>query len=442
MHHLLSHRSWHALRPGPTFRVRWRAVTASALVLVALGLLFATPAVRAARATDTGEIDGTLVDGTANNAPLAGQTVTLRRQAGSDVRAVGTAVTNAQGVFQFTGLATDQNTVYAATVTYQGATYSTDVLALTGNAALRVTLLAYEATASDALIGIGPVAVQVQAPNVQAGTIDVAELVTVVNAGQHTYVGAPGPASGKPMNLLRFTLPAGATNLVTRDGFAGAQIIQVNGGFATTATVPPGQTQFSFTYSYPYDGTRSIFTYRALYPTARVVLVAPRGLHVRGSVFTSTGMQAGAGQGVQIWQSLPVATGSSASVVLSNLPVPGQTSDLNPAALDALAALLAALALGAVGYYVKRGTGRAVPTATAAAAAVAVPPSAATATAMATDTSSEALLRALARLDQARAAGDLEEAPYRIQREALKAELKTRLLAETSITVSGAGESR
>src|SRR5260370_20683903 len=225
MHHPPAYRSRHPRRRRPTFRMHWRAVTASALVLVALGLFFATPAVRAARAADTGAIDGALVDGSANNAPLAGQTVTLRRQAGSDVRAVGTSVTNAHGVFQFTGLATDQNTVYAATVTYQGATYSTDLLALTGNAALRVTLLAYEATASDALIGIGPVAVQVQPPNVQAGTIDVAELVTVVNAGQRTYVGAPGPANGKPMNLLRFALPAGAPNLGTRDGFPGAQTI-------------------------------------------------------------------------------------------------------------------------------------------------------------------------------------------------------------------------
>src|SRR5260370_14202873 len=101
-----------------------------------------------------------------------------------------------------------------------------------GRGALRVTLVAYEATASDALIGIGPVAVQVQPPNVQAGTIDVAELVTVGNAGQRTYVGAPGPANGQPMNLLRFALPAGATNLVTRDGVARAQTIHVNAGVA------------------------------------------------------------------------------------------------------------------------------------------------------------------------------------------------------------------
>src|SRR5260370_31169897 len=97
-----------------------------------------------------------------------------------------------------------------------------------GRGALRVTLVAYEATASDALIGIGPVAVQVQPPNVQAGTIDVAELGTVVNAGQRTYVGAPGPANGQPKNLPRLSLPAGPADLGAPARLPGAQPTPVN----------------------------------------------------------------------------------------------------------------------------------------------------------------------------------------------------------------------
>ncbi|HEV2237161.1 MAG TPA: hypothetical protein VGR57_10915, partial [Ktedonobacterales bacterium] len=102
--------------------------------LVALGtalLLGGALCAPTARAAGTGGIEGTLVDGTTGGTPLAGQTVTLMHQAGSALSQAGTAVTDGHGVFRFTGLATDPTDLYAATVTFQGAAYSTDVLVLT-----------------------------------------------------------------------------------------------------------------------------------------------------------------------------------------------------------------------------------------------------------------------------------------------------------------------
>ncbi|HEV2237532.1 MAG TPA: hypothetical protein VGR57_12790, partial [Ktedonobacterales bacterium] len=333
----------------------------------------------------------------------------------------------------FTGLATDPTDLYAATVTFQGAAYSTDVLVLTDNATTRVTLLAYEATSSDALIGIGPVAVQIQPPNVANGLIGVAELVTVVNAGQRTFVGSATPANGKPMNLLRFALPAGATNIVTRSGFDNAQTVQVDKGFATTATVPPGQTQFSFTFAFPYDGTRAAFTYKAIYPTARVLVVAPTALHVVATELKATSAPAGSGD-IQVWQSQAVPAGASVSLGLTDLPVPGEKSNLSPAALDALGALLALLALGTLAYVLRRR----VPTVPAARGAT----PAASVSAALDAPAPAALLRALAKLDADHAAGAIEDAPYQVQRAALKSELTTRALATAGASETGTGASQ
>jgi hypothetical protein len=400
--------------------------------LVALGaVLLLAGALQAplARAAGTGSIEGTLVDGTTGGTPLAGQTVTLQHQAGSALAQAGSAVTDAHGLFHFAGLATGPTDLYAASVTFQGAAYSTDVLVLAENTTTRVTLLAYEATNSDALIGIGPVAVQLQPPNVANGLIGVAELVTVVNAGQRTFVGSATPANGKPMNLLRFALPAGATNIVTRSGFDNAQTIQVDKGFATTATVPPGQTQFSFTFALPYDGTRAAFTYKAIYPTARVLVVAPRSLHVVAPELAATSAPAGSGD-LQVWQSQAVPAGATVGLGLTDLPVPGEKSNLSPAALDVLGALLALLALGALAY-VLRGRAPAPPAERRAASAASV-------TAALDAPAPAALLRALAKLDADHAAGTIENAPYQVQRTALKAELTTRVLATAGAGAAGA----
>ncbi len=410
----------------PHHHARLRRTALMPLAL-ALALAWAWPAV-AAHAAGTGRIDGTLVDGTTGGTPLAGQSVTLLHQAGSALEQAGTTVTDARGEFHFSGLAAGSGDLYAATVTYQGATYSTDVLVLAENAATRVTLLAYQATSSDALIGIGPVAIQIEPPNVASGLINVAELVTVVNAGQRTFVGSATPSGGRPMNLLRFALPAGATNIVTRTGFENAQTIQVDKGFATTATVPPGQTQFSFTFAFPYDGTRAAFSYKAIYPTARVLVVAPTSLRLLAPDLKATSAPAGAGS-IQVWQSQAVPAGASVSVGLTGLPVPGERSNLSAAALDALGALLALLALGALVYALRRG---ARPTAaTDAAGHQAGVSSALDAPAPAS------LLRALARLDEDRAAGMIDEAPYQVQRAALKTELTARVLAGVGAASAG-----
>jgi hypothetical protein len=406
----------------------------AALLAIGVTLLLGA-ALRApgARAAGTGRIDGNLVDGTTGGTPLAGQTVTLMHQAGSTISQAGATVTDAHGLFHFSGLATDPTDLYAATVTYQGAAYSTDVLVLAENSSARVTLLAYESTSSDALIGIGPIAVQIQSPNVANGLISVAELVTVVNGGQRTFVGSATPVDGKPMNLLRFALPAGAANIVTRSGFDNAQTIQVDRGFATTASVPPGQTQFSFTFTFPYDGTRAAFTYKAIYPTARVLVVAPRSVRIVAPELAPASAPAGSGN-IQVWQSQAVPAGASVSLGLTGLPLPGEKSNLNPLALDLLGALLALLALGALAYVLRRGvrataaTDAGAPAARLDAALDAAAPA--------------ALLRALVRLDEDHAAGSIEDAPYQVQRAALKAEITAHVLNTADAANAGTGAGR
>ena len=100
MHHVLPHCALRAFKLRGSRPARWSIMVTSALALAALGVLSGTPGAHAAVLANTGEIDGTLINGTAGNTPLAGQTVTLLRQSGADVSQMGTSVTNARGLFQ------------------------------------------------------------------------------------------------------------------------------------------------------------------------------------------------------------------------------------------------------------------------------------------------------------------------------------------------------
>jgi hypothetical protein len=411
---------------------------------LAAALLGASPLALAApppaSAASTGELDGNVLDGTTGGTPIAGQSVSLTLTNGPTTRTVTTTTTDAHGRFQFSGLATDPGAIYIATAQVQGVVYSTDPVTFAGTPRLEITLLAYESTSVATRIGFSLVTYQLAqtSADVLAGTIHVTELVNVVNGDQRTFVGTPGPAAnGQPMSLLRFGLPGGASNLAPHDGFTQGQLLQVDRGFATTTPVLPGQMRFTFSYDVPYQGTQFALAYHAVYPTSQVLVVFPATLTATAPGFTSLGTVKLGGQPVAVWQATTIFPGNSVSLALAHLPAPGQRNQLNATLLDLLAGLLALVAFGAVGYALR--SRRDVPAAVAGAASPSTAPAAGSAASVDATQAPVALLKALAQLDRAHDAGEVEDAAYRIQRAALKAHLKAHLLAQPSAPEAAAG---
>jgi len=56
------------------------------------------------------------------------------------------------------------------------------------------------------------------------------------------------------MQLLRFGLPVGATNLQLDTRLIGADFAKVDLGFALFASVPPGEHEIMFSYDFPFPG--------------------------------------------------------------------------------------------------------------------------------------------------------------------------------------------
>ena len=129
-----------------------------------------------------------------------------------------------------------------------------------------MTLSVYDVTHSTASLRILSATALFREPRPANGLIGVAELFTFQNESATAFVGTTDPVDGQPMGLLRFALPAGATNITLGKGFDGAQAAQVAAGFGANATVPPGQTQFAFVFDLPYTGTSYTFPLKVVYP--------------------------------------------------------------------------------------------------------------------------------------------------------------------------------
>ncbi|HZR39463.1 MAG TPA: carboxypeptidase-like regulatory domain-containing protein [Ktedonobacteraceae bacterium] len=253
------------------------------IFLIACLITCLFPFASVSAAASNGRIYGQLLDGTnKQKVLLAGQSVTLQMAEDQSSRDLKTATTDAQGNFSFDNLATDKAISYAVYIRYQGAQYVSDLVSLASKSEQQVNLTVYQATQSTANIAITQATILVREPNIQSHMITFSEVFAFQNLDTHTYVGSLNASKGKP-NALLFSLPPDARNITLNSGFDGYQELQVDRGFATDAALPPGNTQFAFTFSVPYSSSTYDFSYTTMYPTVSLSVLVPPDVHASAS---------------------------------------------------------------------------------------------------------------------------------------------------------------
>jgi len=279
-------------------------------------LILPTPS---AYATTTGKIFGQLLDGTRKNAPLAGQSVTLQMAQGNTAQDVTTVKTDAHGAYSFANLGTASTISYAVYTNYQGAQYISNVVTLNSKLAQSVNLTVYEATTSISNIAIVRATVLLRATDVKKGLVSVSELFIFRNLNARTYVGSLDASHGKP-NALLFSLPHTATNVSLGKGFDGYTAIQVDHGFAANAAVPPGDSQFAFTFDMPYTTADYDFDYTVQYPTVQLMLLIPPNISAASSTLTAQGQVKVAQSSLNLFQATSLTPNQVVHLELSGLP--------------------------------------------------------------------------------------------------------------------------
>src|SRR6266568_2958002 len=302
-------------------RMQWvkHVSRAAAVALVLLSCCVFVCSSPAAHTQSTGRIYGQLLDSSNKNAYLAGQRVTLQMAQGNTASDLSSATTDGHGAYSFAGLSTGKTISYAMYIRYRGAQYTSTIVSLDTKPVQQVNLTVYEATKSMANIAIVRATILLRAPDRQTGIVPVSELFIFRNLDSHTYVGSLDASQGKP-NALRFSLPHTASKVTLGKGFDGYTAIQVDSGFASDAAVPPGDSQFAFTFDMPYTASDYDFDYTVVYPTVLLAFLVPPEIQASSDTLASQGPITSGQQTYQLLEAKALLGGKEAHVQLGGLP--------------------------------------------------------------------------------------------------------------------------
>lgn len=404
-------------------------------ILGSLMLAFAFVAlapVAFAHAAATGSITGVVANGTHQNARLAGQKVILQRTDGNATQDIATTVTDGDGGFHFGNLPIDANAMYAAYTTFQGGQFSSQTVKLDSDTPAALQLTVYDTTNDDANLRVSVATLLVRQPRPVNGLIGIGEIVTIENTGATAFVGTLTADASKPMRLLRFATPPNASDLSLGIGFDGSQVVTTDKGFGSTATVPPGTTDFAFSIDIPYTGTTADLSFKPVYSATRVMVLVPLDMFVDGRDFAAQGVIESLGSRYQVFSVGNVTADKQESLRLTGLPQAGEKSYLDARALAIFAIILALLALAAMLLYLRRGN--------IAAALGLIPATTPTGDGAVALLSNEPdkldvgeqqrLLNELLALERAHASGKLTEAELKQHDRAIRQQLRTLLASE------------
>lgn len=401
--------------------------------LVMLAIVLFAPMV-GADATTANAIGGVVVNATHQNAVVAGQKVILQQSTGNVTQDIASTITDKDGHFTFANVIGATSGSFAVYTNFEGGMFPSQIVIPGSSAATSVQLKVYDTTYDDAHLRVTVATLLVRQPRPINGLIGIGAVVTVENTGTTAFVGTPTGDASKPMRLLRFATPPNASSLSLGIGFDGSQIFTTDRGFGSTATVPPGTTDFAYGIDIPYTGTAVDVSYRAVYSTARIVVLVPPDMFVNGRDFQARGIVDNLGARYQVFTVANAPVASQVVLHLTALPQAGEKSYLDARALSIFAAVLALLALLVLVVYLRRGN-------LAPALGLIPPQSPGTHLLSANEdaTTSDAaehqrLLNALLTLEQAHGAGKFTDAHFRQQDRELRSRLRALMSIDRSST--------
>lgn len=397
----------------PAFAGKLSDADQKAALTYARQLSLGGPLFREALTKGAGVISGTVTNKTLGK-PVADASITLGIFDQVSQLEQRTTKTDANGFYKFEELPTDGTLAYAVRAEYPAnVPYTSQFMSFTTDQkAFDAPIDVYETTTDGSGISAERVHYIVE---FDSGQALIAELVVLSLSGDKTYVGDGN-------HVLAFPLPEGATDLNVSDGALGERFIQSSNGFIDLQPLPPGQNsrQILFRYSLPYTGA-SLDLVRSLpYPAKAVnALIADAGEKVTSPDLTDSGRRDTQNGSYFNFNATDWPANKQVRLTITNLPSGAGTG----------VATAAGAATGAGGMNKMLIFGLIALAAGIAAVVVALPlirsralaaggPSAVAAM------DRDALIEALAELDQSYESGEIGESAYRDERLRLKAQLR------------------
>lgn len=380
-------------------------------------------------AAETGTISGVVRNGTAGGGSVDGLTVTLRRFRGMELAQEYTATVGADGRFTFTDLPIADGEAYPVVVTYQGVEYSSQMIQLTQNPSVETEVAVYETTTDPGVVSIDSRSLVVAGAAPELKTVDIMDIVIVNNQSDRTYLGGPDGV------VLRLPLPEGALEISPQPGFDyGQPRLEADGTLVTTGPLPPGTHNVVLSYSVPYSGTRATLTVGTAMPTGTLRVLVREGTYELSSrSLLDSGTVEVSGVSYRVFSIDGPVVGDRAVVQVSKLPrAGGGLLDLPLGPL--IAAIVAGVGLVIASVLTYQIVKQRRASAEAVSGVAGVEPEEGSPVGELTPGDEQLeLAAALNRLDEQRAAGEIDEEIYQAQREEILGRLRALVLRQRGL---------
>lgn len=259
-------------------------------------------------------VSGQVRNGT-TEAPAAGVTVTLYAMVEAAPIFSQTVQTRADGTFRFDAVPVYPEAEYLPLAEWQEVSYpAPHPLTLTAGQEISVTLMVFDRGVDPAGIHVDQVHWILQP---LADRLLVTEVWVYSNRGATTYGGPDRPG-------MIFPLPAGATNLQVSEGELGVRYRQEEDRLIDTAPIPPGMGyQIAFGYELPLARARTLRP-RSVYPVDRWnLLIAGDALQASGAGLRDLGTRTLGNTTYRLYEIDPPAPGQAREIALRpREPVP------------------------------------------------------------------------------------------------------------------------
>ncbi|MFQ5860356.1 MAG: hypothetical protein ACE5IG_02245 [Dehalococcoidia bacterium] len=380
---------------------------------VVLLTLYLLPTVVAAQGEDTAVLAGQVRNGTSGAEEPGALEVTLRIFRGNEPVTSQVTTSDEGAGFTFPNIPTGDQYIYVLTTEYQGVPYNVQVVEPSEG----VELVVYETTDSSEAIRVGTNIMMVTSADPEQQALTVVELISLENPGDRAFVTDPAQPG---MQVLRFSLPPGYSDLSAITSLPSGHTVEVDRGFALMSPVPPGTHEVILSYQLAYQGGTLSFersfpfgarSFQVLVPQEVGAMYWP-GL-TAGPLVTMEGVQ------FQVFEGSDLEVGASLSLELRGLSQPSLLQQLRRGVTEgtfgtvAIPAGVGAALLALVVWALLRRRRTAV-----------APLGGQASTDASLEEDPQALIQAIASLDDRFARGEVSEQDYQRQREALKARLE------------------
>ncbi len=355
-----------------------------------------TPApTEAATAEDVGQVTGVVVNGSGGELP-SGLEVTLEVYENFDLSYTETTSVAADGTYAFEDITINADLIYLTMVEMNGTFFPSNFFMgeQPEDNVIDLPITVYDVTDDPADLTVSRLHVFFQF--VDDTTVQVIHQVSISNLGNAVVLPADGGEA-----LLNFTLPEGATNLIFQTGTMGNPYVQTDTGFADPSSVVPGDSTYELLYAYnlPYDRKLDWSLPMDLPTDIAVIFVQGADTKVDSDTLTASGSESLDTDVYQVFVANNLSAGDELDLRMS-----GGSSLVSG---NVVSIVLGVVGLALAGYGAWRFFRPADDEEYEE-----------------EEFDSEAVIAEIVALDEAFEAGELDEADYTAQRDALKAELK------------------